>query len=75
MSYEEIFKELGFKYMGPCKCRREKGFIYQSPERKELQLWIYPAKKAVKVREWDITKDVVGYTGDNMKEIITALAK
>ncbi len=61
MTYQEIFEQLGFKYMGPCSCRYAKGYIYRSPHSADLELWIYPVKKIVKKRLYGITKDVVGY--------------
>lgn len=74
MNYEEIFSALGWAYLGPCKCRYEKGYIFQSPERKELQLWIYPRRLKIKKREWDITKGVWKYSSDGLEEMIKKLS-
>lgn len=74
MNYEAVFSELGWLYMGPCKCRYEKGFIFRSPERPELELWIYPRRLKLKKREWDVNKGVWAYEPDSLKEKILELS-
>ena len=73
MSYQEIFESLGFQYMGPCKCRYQKGYIYRHPTEQSMELWIYPKNMKIKKREFDTTKEVVPYTPETMETVIKAL--
>lgn len=74
MNYHEIFESLGFKYMGRCKCRYEKGYIYRHPVEQGVEFWIYPKPKKIKKRVFDTTKEVVPYTDETMETVIKALS-
>lgn len=73
MNWKQIFEDLGFTYMGPCRCRQSKGYIFRHPSNFNMEAWIYPGPKRIKIREYDVNKTTLPYTEETLQTIVEAL--
>lgn len=73
MNYENVFAELGFKYLGPCACKKKTGYMFASPTEAAVELWIFPREHKIKKKVWGETTLMRGYTDETLAETINGL--
>lgn len=74
MSYEESMNTLGFKYLGPCPCRQERGYMWEHPTDMKIQLWVYPGKKKVKKKVEGVSREIYNYTETSFEQLVKTIA-
>lgn len=72
--YRAALESIGFKYSGPCSCRVNKGYIFRSPLNNGIELWVYPSRKWIKKREYDISRETLEYTPDTFLTLAKTMA-